>query len=127
RASGATAGAAAEHSRHAPPRQAPLLGMIALDLSRLLSRAGRGTPTGIDRVELAYAEHLIATGAPSCFAAVTPGGGLGLLQNRAATKYIAAIGSAWRGEHDRAQHDRKVRQAARQASLLLLVGRRRAL
>jgi hypothetical protein len=30
-----------------PPR------MIALDLSRLLSRAGRGTPTGIDRVELA--------------------------------------------------------------------------
>jgi hypothetical protein len=31
--------------------------MIALDLSRLLSRAGRGTPTGIDRVELAYAEH----------------------------------------------------------------------
>ena len=34
--------------------------MIALDLSRLLSRAGRETPTGIDRVELAYAEHMIA-------------------------------------------------------------------
>ena len=43
--------------------------MIALDLSRLLSRAGRGTPTGIDRVELAYAEHLIASGHPCCFAA----------------------------------------------------------
>ena len=36
--------------------------VIALDLSRLLSRAGRATPTGIDRVEFAYAEHLIASG-----------------------------------------------------------------
>ena len=31
--------------------------MILFDLSRLVSRAGRETPTGIDRVELAYAEH----------------------------------------------------------------------
>ena len=53
--------------------------MIALDLSRLLSRAGRGTPTGIDRVELAYAEHLIATGTPCCFAALAPDGRLALL------------------------------------------------
>src|SRR5260370_34462499 len=53
--------------------------MIALDLSRLLSRAGRGTPTGIDRVELAYAQHLIAAGTSTCFAATTVFGGLGLL------------------------------------------------
>src|SRR5260370_25486793 len=52
--------------------------MIALDLSRLLSRAGRGTPTGIDRVELAYAQHLIAAGASTCFAATTVFGGRGL-------------------------------------------------
>src|ERR1700748_1907441 len=51
--------------------------MIALDLSRLLSRAGRETPTGIDRVELAYAEHLITTDASACFSATTALGGLG--------------------------------------------------
>ena len=38
--------------------------MILFDLSRLVSRAGRGTPTGIDRVELAYAGHLIRRGLP---------------------------------------------------------------
>ncbi|MCT6814489.1 MAG: glycosyltransferase family 1 protein, partial [Bombella apis] len=30
-----------------------------LDISRLLSRAGSAVPTGIDRVELAYAEYLL--------------------------------------------------------------------
>ena len=60
--------------------------MIALDLSRLLSRAGRGTPTGIDRVELAYAEHLIALAAPCCFVATRPGRRLGLLPRRAAER-----------------------------------------
>ncbi len=63
--------------------------MIVLDISRLLSRAGRGTPTGIDRVELAYAEHLIAAGAPLCFTAVTPWGGLALLPRPAAEDYVA--------------------------------------
>ena len=33
--------------------------MIALDLSRLLSRAGSATPTGIDRVVVAYAKWLL--------------------------------------------------------------------
>ncbi|HEX2150611.1 MAG TPA: glycosyltransferase family 1 protein, partial [Stellaceae bacterium] len=62
--------------------------MIALDLSRLLSRAGRGTPTGIDRVELAYAEHLIASGMPCCFAALTPDGRLALLPRRTAEDFV---------------------------------------
>ena len=39
------------------------------------------------------------------------GGGLGLLQHRAAKKYVAAIGSAWRGEDNRAHHDRRVDEA----------------
>ena len=34
---------------------------IVFDLSRLMRRATRQSPTGIDRVELAYARHLIAT------------------------------------------------------------------
>jgi len=38
--------------------------VIIFDLSRLVSRAGRETPTGIDRVELAYAEHFLAGSEP---------------------------------------------------------------
>lgn len=35
-----------------------------LDVSRLVSRVGRGPPTGIDRVERAYLRHLLQEGAP---------------------------------------------------------------
>ncbi len=101
--------------------------MIALDLSRLLSRAGRGTPTGIDRVELAYAEHLIANGASACFTALRASGGLGLLHRQSAEEFVAAIGAAWRGGGDPAQQNRRVRQIARQARIALLASRPRAL
>ena len=101
--------------------------MIALDLSRLLSRAGRGTPTGIDRVELAYAEHLMHSGRPVCFTAVAPSGRLGLLQGRTPYKFVAAIGAAWRGIGDVQRHDQKARTSARQARLALLAGSERAL
>jgi len=101
--------------------------MIALDLSRLLSRAGRGTPTGIDRVELAYAEHLIGNGSSACFAAVTPTGKLGLVPQRAGERFVAAIGDAWRGVGDGTLQDRQVRQIARDLRLALLRGRERTL
>ncbi len=104
--------------------------MIALDLSRLLSRAGRSTPTGIDRVELAYAEHLIATGTPACFAAVAAGGRLGLVPRRTAERFVAAIGAAWRGTADpadAADRDRQVRRIAHRARIALLASRERAL
>lgn len=101
--------------------------MIALDLSRLLSRAGRGTPTGIDRVELAYAEHLIAGGAAMCGAAVTPTGGLGLLPDDPVREYVAAIGAAWRGDCPPETADRQVRRLARRLRMALLAGRERVL
>jgi len=101
--------------------------MIALDLSRLLSRAGRGTPTGIDRVELAYAEHLIAIGASACFTALSASGGLGLLQRWAAEQFVAAIGAAWRGGLDPAHQNRQVRRIARQVHIALFASRQRAL
>ena len=100
--------------------------MIVLDLSRLLSRAGRFTPTGIDRVELAYAEHLIASGAPRRFTAVGPAGGLGLLPRRMAEEFVREIGAAWRGGGDAARQDRQVRRIARRARLALLLSRERA-
>ncbi|MDG4646981.1 glycosyltransferase [Roseibacterium sp. SDUM158017] len=42
------------------PDDALLRGAVWLDLTRLLTRAGRGAPTGIDRVELAWFDHLSA-------------------------------------------------------------------
>jgi glycosyltransferase involved in cell wall biosynthesis len=101
--------------------------MIALDLSRLLSRAGRGTPTGIDRVELAYAQHLIATGASTCFAATTVLGGLGLLPSPQAEAFVAAIGAAWRGEGNASANDWKVRRVAWHGHARLAAGGERAL
>lgn len=101
--------------------------MIALDVSRLLSRAGRATPTGIDRVELAYAEHLVANGAATCFTALSVSGRLGLLQHRVAKDFVATIGAAWRGNLDPARQNRQVRQIARQARIALVASRERSL
>jgi len=53
--------------------------VILFDLSRLVSRAGRETPTGIDRVELAYAEHLVAGRTPLSFTITPPLAGFGML------------------------------------------------
>jgi glycosyltransferase involved in cell wall biosynthesis len=86
--------------------------VVLFDLSRLLSRAGRDTPTGIDRVELAYAEHLIAGGADAEFAAITAAGRFGLLPRRTAQAYVAAIAAAWRGASDMGCADRRVRNLA---------------
>ena len=69
--------------------------MIALDLSRLLSRAASAAPTGIDRVELAYARHLLAGDRPCCFAARHPLGGIGLLPSAEVARFVDALGQAW--------------------------------
>ncbi len=94
--------------------------VIVFDISRLLSRAGRGTPTGIDRVELAYAEHLIGATAPLCFAAVTPWGRLGLLERPAADNYVAAIAAVWREAAASPSRQREVRRLARRLRFALL-------
>jgi glycosyltransferase involved in cell wall biosynthesis len=70
--------------------------MIALDLSRLLSRAGFATPTGIDRVELAYARHLLAGGGEYCFAAINAVGAIGLLAQAGTARFTEVLESVWR-------------------------------
>lgn len=70
--------------------------MIALDLSRLLSRAGSATPSGIDRVELAYARHIAAGAAPYCFAARDALGEIGLLPMEVAGDFIGRLAALWR-------------------------------
>ena len=101
--------------------------MIVLDLSRLLSRAGRGTPTGIDRVELAYAEHLIATDPSACFTATTAFGGLGLVPRDQAEGFVAAIAAAWRGRGAAVGDPRHVRRLGRSTRLAALFGGERRL
>jgi glycosyltransferase involved in cell wall biosynthesis len=70
--------------------------VILFDLSRLVSRAGRETPTGIDRVELAYAEHLVAGRTPLSFTMMTPLGGFGMLPEAIAKEYLQVLAGAWR-------------------------------
>jgi len=70
--------------------------MIALDLSRLLSRAGVATPTGIDRVELAYARHLLAGGKEYRFAAINAVGAIAALPQAEAARFVEALEAMWR-------------------------------
>jgi glycosyltransferase involved in cell wall biosynthesis len=88
--------------------------VILLDLSRLVSRAGRETPTGIDRVELAYAEHLIGIGGSLHFTMMTPFGRLGLVPGAIAEDYLRELAGAWR----EAGSPQRVRRAKRLARLL---------
>lgn len=86
---------------------------IIFDLSRLISRAGRETPTGIDRVELAYAERLIAGPEPFRPIAITAAGRFGRLPLRPAAAYVAALAAIWRGERAAPRPAATVRLARR--------------
>ena len=74
---------------------APLL----LDISRLMGRAQRGAPTGIDRVEHAYAEQLLLQAPERLhFVAVDKFDRLCNLPMAASERFIGMIGQHWRGE-----------------------------
>jgi glycosyltransferase involved in cell wall biosynthesis len=88
--------------------------VILFDLSRLVSRAVRETPTGIDRVELAYAEHLIAGDGPLSFTIMSPLGRLALVPGTIAEDYIREIASVWR----QAGSPQRVRRTKRLARML---------
>lgn len=69
---------------------------VILDLSRLLSRVLHPTPTGVDRVEMAYAQTLLRL-APErlSFAAVHPSGGHGRLSTEAVRTFLDATAERW--------------------------------
>ena len=85
---------------------APALGLrvrpeIILDLSRLLSRVLHATPTGVDRVEMAYARGLIERAAGRLsFAAVHPVGVYGRLPERAVRAFLDATEARWEERGD---------------------------
>lgn len=70
---------------------------IVFDLSRLLWRSDRFAPTGIDRVELAYARHLIAT-ARDRLIFVGWWHRLGLMPDELALAFIDRLDTLWSGE-----------------------------
>jgi glycosyltransferase involved in cell wall biosynthesis len=70
---------------------------IFFDLSRLLWRSERFAPTGIDRVELAYARHLIAT-TRDRLSFVGWWNRLGLMPDHLAVALIDRLDALWSGE-----------------------------
>ncbi|WP_019833883.1 glycosyltransferase family 4 protein [Sphingomonas sp. PR090111-T3T-6A] len=72
---------------------------ILLDISRLVSRVLHKTPTGVDRVELAYAEGLLRE-APErlSFCLVHPTGFYGRIPTKTARAFLEATRAAWAGE-----------------------------
>ncbi len=76
---------------------------LLLDISRLLSRAERPAPTGIDRVELAYAEKLLRRPPTSVsFVARGPLREITLLPRRLVEPFVRGLGRRWRGEPNEA-------------------------
>jgi glycosyltransferase involved in cell wall biosynthesis len=72
---------------------------ILLDLSRLVSSAARAAPTGIERVELAYARHLLSRPESDVsFAAMTNWRVFGLVTRKQVEAFIAALSAQWFGE-----------------------------
>ena len=72
---------------------------VILDLSRLVSRARHHTPSGVDRVEMAYARGLHARlGDRLDFALVHPLAGYGRLPSHAALRYLDLLERRWDSE-----------------------------
>ncbi len=70
---------------------------LTMDISRLLSRSHAAAPTGIDRVELAYAEYLMATSnARAEFFALHPWGYSGTINLESARHFIDRLARRWR-------------------------------
>ena len=80
---------------------------IILDITRLLSRVLHPTPTGVDRVEMAYARGLIAAAPDRLrFAAVHPSGLYGRLPREAVERFLDATEQRWRDKGLGAQSPR---------------------
>ena len=88
---------------------------VILDLSRLLSRAAFPAPTGIDRVELAYAQALTTRWDERLtFAAMHPLGRFAHLPAGAARRFVAQTAARWQAPNaDGGEAARTARRPAR--------------
>src|SRR5580658_4272512 len=72
--------------------------IVLLDISRLIWRGRRVGPTGIDRVELAYAEHFIIEQSDyPTYAVLHLFGFLFTFSRAGARRFIEDLGARWRG------------------------------
>ncbi len=94
---------------------------VILDLSRLVFAAWNRTPTGIPRVELAYAEHFIASSSKQLqFVVLDVFGRLRIIDNQLATDFVKEIAQYWRcNTASIAAHLRVVARALQIHALLL--------
>lgn len=91
---------------------------VILDISRLLTVANRAAPTGIDRVELAYARHWVTNSPQACtFVAEVPLLGFAALPTPLVRDLVQALEISW------ASGVQKAGPAARRARLALPFGR----
>ena len=90
---------------------------VCLDLTRLISRVGRGPMTGIDRVELAYLRHF-AAGDRSFYCLVKSTDGVALLDKDGATALLARFEGriAW-GRRDLRSRVRRRQSPGLQAAM----------
>jgi glycosyltransferase involved in cell wall biosynthesis len=99
---------------------------VILDVSRLLACSRRPTPSGIDRVELAYTRRWIEAPANSCaFVAQDLRGGFALLPRDLVAELAQALTAAWTGGADAAAAARHAGAVALGARGRLLLGRGR--
>ena len=74
---------------------------VILDISRLISRVRYSTPSGVDRVEMAYARGLRALyGEALTFAAVHPVGLYGRLPQKAVLAYLEELDRRWSSQEE---------------------------
>jgi glycosyltransferase involved in cell wall biosynthesis len=87
-----------EHIVRSEPPRHPAPALLILDISRLVYAAWSRTPTGIPRVELAYAEHYIATEPDRLrFAVLDAFGRLRIVDARLAVGFVREIAGYWEG------------------------------
>lgn len=99
----------------APPRPVPARRPeLVLDLSRLVSRMLHPTPTGVDRVEMAYARGLLdQAGDRLRFAAVHPCGVYGRIGDAAAQAFLDHTQRRWLVHGDYETRAERYREAMR--------------
>jgi glycosyltransferase involved in cell wall biosynthesis len=74
---------------------------VILDISRLISRVRYSTPSGVDRVEMAYARGLLGRHQDAlAFAAVHPTGLYGRLSRNTALAYLDELERRWSSQDD---------------------------
>jgi glycosyltransferase involved in cell wall biosynthesis len=87
--------------RGRPGKRRPLRAQpVLLDITRLIGRAHRSGPGGIDRIELAYAQHFLLSaeaGRPA-YAVIHLMGRLYGVNPRCARRFVQKVAARWQGE-----------------------------